>query len=119
MNSLQRIATRIVVVVLSSLVVVMVGSAAHAAGNVKAGHQKARTCESCHGLDGRSKMPEVPNLAGQIESYLVVQLQAFKAGKRKNEQMSVIVQGLSPQDIEDLAAYYSAIEVTVGKVAGE
>jgi cytochrome c553 len=114
MNSLQRMAARIGVYVLTLLV--LAGGAAHAAGNVKAGHEKARMCETCHGLDGRSKMPEAPNLAGQIGSYLVTQLKAFKAGERKNEQMSVLVQGLSPQDMEDLAAYYSAIEVTVGKI---
>jgi cytochrome c553 len=119
MNSVQRMATQIVVVVLSSLAFVLVESAAQAADKVKAGHEKARMCEACHGLDGRSKMPEAPNLAGQIENYLVVQLQAFKGGDRKNEQMSVIVQGLSPQDIEDLAAYYSAIEITDGKVPAE
>lgn len=92
---------------------------AHASGDVKAGSEKARMCEACHGLDGVSKMPEAPNLAGQVQGYLVAQLSAFKAGQRRNEQMSVIVQALSPQEIENLAAYYSAIQVTVGKVPGQ
>jgi cytochrome c553 len=104
---------------LSSILLVSVATGAHAAGNVKAGRDKARMCEACHGLDGKSKMPEAPNLAGQIESYVVGQLNAFKTGERRNEQMSVIVQALSPQEIEDLAAYYSAIDVTVGKIPGE
>jgi cytochrome c553 len=43
----------------------------------------------------------------------VRQLSAFKKGERKNEMMSVVVQSMSAQDIEDLAAYYAAIEVTV------
>ena len=89
-------------------------AAALAAGNVKAGIEKVRLCEACHGLDGRSKVPEAPNLSGQVENYLVEQLRAFKAGTRRNEMMSVVVQGLSPQDIDDLAAYFSSIEVTVG-----
>jgi cytochrome c553 len=115
---MQLMAARIVAPVLSSILLVA-GSAAHAAGNVKAGHEKARMCENCHGLDGRSKVPEAPNLAGQIENYIVAQLRAFKAGERKNEQMSVMVQALSPQDIQDLAAYYAAIELTVGKIPGQ
>ncbi len=91
---------------------------AAATGNPVAGRDKARMCEACHGLDGRSKMPEAPNLAGQVEGYLVRQLNAFKSGERRNEQMSVIVQALTAQQIEDLAAYYAAIEVKVGKLPG-
>jgi cytochrome c553 len=89
------------------------------AGNVKAGREKAQVCEVCHGLDGRAKMPEAPNLAGQNEGYLIAQLLAFKNGERKNEQMAVISPALSEADIEDLAAYYAAIEVTIGKIPGE
>jgi len=119
MNSVQRKVMQIAAYGFSSVFFLFAMVTAQAAGNVKAGHEKARMCESCHGLDGQSKMPEAPNLAGQIESYLVTQLRAFKSGERKNEQMLVIVQTLSPQDIENIAAYYSAIEVKVGKLPGE
>ena len=37
---------------------------------------------------------------------------ARRVGERKNEMMTVVVQALSDQDIENLAAYYAAIEVT-------
>ncbi|MGB9368907.1 MAG: cytochrome c [Xanthobacteraceae bacterium] len=84
-----------------------------AAGSVTAGRQKAIACQTCHGLDGLSKMPDAPNIAGNPEPYLVRQLNAFKKGERKNEMMSVVVQSMSEQDFEDLAAYYAAIEVTV------
>jgi len=33
--------------------------------------------------------------------------------------MSIGVKDLSPSDIEDLAAYYAAIEISVGKIPGE
>jgi cytochrome c553 len=92
---------------------------AHGAGSAKAGREKAQKCEPCHGLDGVSKVPEAPNLAGQVPNYLIAQLQAFKSGSRRNELMSVMATTLSAQDIEDLAAYYSAIEVTVGKPPGQ
>ena len=89
------------------------------AGNVKAGAAKAMMCQACHGLDGLSKAPDSPNIAGQIEPYLVAQLQAFKSGVRKNDAMSAVVPALSDKDIEDLAAYFSAIEISVGKLPGQ
>ncbi|MEA2929461.1 MAG: hypothetical protein QOG38_1889, partial [Hyphomicrobiales bacterium] len=88
-------------------------STGFAAGKIAAGRQKALQCQTCHGLDGLSKMPEAPNIAGSPEQYLARQLNAFRKGERKNEMMSVVVQPLSAQDVADLAAYYAAIEVTV------
>ena len=95
------------------------GAPALADGDIKAGRQAAQVCEVCHGLDGKSKIPEAPNIAGQSAQYIIKQLNDFKAGERKNEMMSVIVPMLSDKQIEDLAAYYSAIEVTIGKVPGQ
>ena len=92
---------------------------AHAQGDVKAGRQKAEVCAVCHGLDGLAKIPEAPNLAGQSEGYLTEQINAFKSGERKNEMMSVVVQDLSEIDIENLAAYYSGVEISVGKTPAQ
>ena len=86
---------------------------------MKAGREKAEICAVCHGLDGLAKIAEAPNIAGQTEGYLIEQITAFKAGERKNEMMSIVVQNLSPTDIENLAAYYSAIEISVGKIPGQ
>jgi cytochrome c553 len=83
-----------------------------AAGNVTAGRQKALQCQTCHGLDGLSKLPEAPNLGGQPEPYLVKSLNDFRNGVRKNDMMSLVAQPLSDQDVADLAAFYAAIEVT-------
>ena len=89
-------------------------------GDAKAGRQKAESvCGVCHGVDGLAKIPEAPNLAGQNESYLIEQITAFKSGERKNEMMSVVVQDLSDADIENLAAYYSGIEISVGKTPAQ
>ena len=89
------------------------------AGDIKAGRAKALMCQACHGLDGLSKVPDAPNIAAQTEPYIVAQLQAFKAGARKNDAMSVVAPSLSDKDIEDLAAYFSAIEIKVVKIPGE
>jgi cytochrome c553 len=93
---------------------------AEAQGDVKAGRAKAESvCAVCHGVDGLAKIPEAPNLAGQNETYLIEQMTAFKSGERKNEMMSVVSQTLSDADIENLAAYYSAIEISVGKTPAQ
>jgi cytochrome c553 len=69
-------------------------------------------CAACHSLDGIARLPDMPNVAGSAASYLARQLQAYKTGERKHEQMSIIAQGLSEEDIGDLAAWYSSIEVS-------
>jgi cytochrome c553 len=108
--------TRAAVLIASTGLCFAVQERAQAQGDVKAGRKKAEVCAVCHGLEGLAKIAEAPNLAGQSEGYLIEQITAFKTGERKNEMMSVVVQTLSPADIEDLAAYYSAIEISVGKL---
>ena len=102
----------------SACVLAAGGNPCHA-GDVKAGRAKAMVCQACHGLDGLAKTPDAPNIAGQTEPYLLTQLQAYKSGARKNDAMSVVAPALSDQDIEDLAAYYAAIEISIGKLPGE
>jgi cytochrome c553 len=87
-------------------------SAPAAAGDASAGRRKAIACQTCHGLDGLSKLPEAPSLAGQPEQYLIKSLDDYRSGARKNEMMSLVVKTLSDQDIADLAAYYAAIEIS-------
>ena len=101
--------TSVAAVALSFL---LFGAQALAAGDVAAGRKKALACQTCHGLDGLSKIPEAPNIAGNPEQYLVRQLNDFRKGVRKNDMMSIVVQQLSDQDVADLAAYYAAIEIT-------
>jgi cytochrome c553 len=83
-----------------------------AAGDIAAGRQKALMCQTCHGLDGKAKIPEAPSLAGQSAVYLTKALNDYR-GARKNDMMSLVAPTLKDKDVEDLAAYYSAIEVTV------
>jgi cytochrome c553 len=113
------ISERLVVCLLMSGFLFTDSGSVCAAGDVKAGRAKALMCQACHGIDGLSKVPDSPNIAGQTEPYIVTQLQAFKSGARKNEAMSVVAPSLSDADIEDLAAYFSAIEIKVVKIPGE
>ena len=70
-------------------------------------------CQTCHGLDGLSKIPDAPNLAGQPEPYLVKAIDDFRQGARRNDMMSLVTERLQDQDIADLAAYYASIEISV------
>ena len=103
-----------------SLALAALSGQSMAAGDPAAGKDKSAACAACHGADGNSSDPQYPRLAGQYENYLVHSLQAYKSGARKNPSMSGFAAGLSEQDMEDLAAYFSAqdgVHVTaVGRV---
>lgn len=96
-------------------VICVLASAAPAAqaADPAAGRQKAQQCQTCHGIEGVGKMPDVPNIGGESADYLTNQLQHFRSGERKHEQMSIIASGLSDEDIADLAAWYSSIRFEV------
>lgn len=98
---------------LASLIAAMALCGTAAAGDAKAGRQKALQCQACHGLDGLGKIPDAPHIAGQVEVYLVKALTDYKTGARKHEMMSVVMQNLDPNDIEDLAAFYASIAFEV------
>ncbi len=81
--------------------------------DVASGKAKSRTlaCAVCHGVLGISSAPDTPNLAAQPERYLGEQLKAYRSGKRTHEVMSVVAKSLTDADIEDLAAWFSSLQV--------
>ena len=93
---------------LFALMVFGIGPPAYAA-DIAAGKAKALfACVDCHGLTGISVVENFPNLAGQKEMYLAIQLKAFKAGKRKNKEMNLITKLLNETDIANVAAYFAS-----------
>jgi cytochrome c553 len=66
----------------------------------------SRRCERCHGQEGFSQSPSIPNLAGMSQLVTWKQLEDFRSGKRESEVMHTIASALSPRDAADLAAYY-------------
>lgn len=100
-------------VVLAGIVLSCLAPARAHAGDARAGRQKITTCQACHGLDGLSKNPEAPNLAGQIEPYLVRSLTEYRSGDRKHETMNIVAKELSDEDIADVSAYYASIQIEV------
>ena len=93
---------------LLALVLVAACAPALAAGNADSGKQKSQTCAACHGPDGNNPTgPDFPRLAGQHYDYLLKALRDYKSGARKDPIMAAQAVALSPQDMADLAAYFS------------
>ena len=67
-----------------------------------------QVCAGCHAVDGNSAATANPKLAGLNAEYILKQLKEFKSGDRKSAVMSGMVANLSPQDMLNLAAYFSA-----------
>ena len=104
---------------LSSLSLVFVASvtalgaqAQELKGDAKAGEGKIAMCIGCHGIKGyQSSFPEVykvPMISGQGAKYIAAALHAYQKGERKHPSMRGIAEGLSDQDIVDIAAHYEA-----------
>ena len=104
--------------ILIILLTLMLPTAADAAGDIALGKAKAeQVCAACHAVGGdwnKPLQPDYPRLAGQHHDYLVTALTAYKRGDksligRKNAVMAGMAGALSPQDIENVAAYLSGL----------
>lgn len=86
-----------------------------AAGDIEAGKNSSAICAACHAADGNSVMPNFPKLAGQGQQYLLKQMKDIKTGKRPVLEMTGMLDGMSDQDLVNLAAYFSAQTSTGGQ----
>lgn len=111
-------AARLTKLVLFSVALAGAAAPVQAAGNADRGKAKAdQVCAACHATKGdwsKTPAPDQPKLAGQHYDYLVTSLNAYKQGDksvigRKNAVMGSMAAALSKQDIEDIAAYLSAM----------
>lgn len=76
------------------------------------GRELSQHCVGCHGSQGQTEIASHPNLAGQNAEYLVNALKAYQNGERVGglaEVMRINSRGLSLNDIQALAAYYSSL----------
>jgi len=88
------------------------------AGDAENGATLAAPCAACHGLDGNPPdgLP-YPRIAGQSERYIAQQLALFKSGERNTGLAVVMIPfatPLSPQDMRDLGAFFSAKSAGAG-----
>lgn len=69
----------------------------------------ATPCIACHGIDGGG-LPGTPfpRLAGLDMDYLLKQLRDFQAELRADPSMTPVAQKLKPDEMEAVAAYFSA-----------
>ena len=64
-------------------------------------------CDRCHGVNGNSTNPRFPALAGQHAEYLENVLKAYRTRARRSPEMAAMSDGLSDEDIKNLAAHYA------------
>lgn len=82
-------------------------SLASAAGDAAKGEALVATCAACHGADGNSPTPMFPKLAGLGEKYIAKQLMDVKTKVRDIPEMTGLLDNLSEQDLQDIAAFYA------------
>ena len=82
-----------------------------------------QVCSNCHGLTGDAVSPNFPNLAGQVEPYLVAQLNGFRSHDRRDpagfEYMWGLSRSLTDDQVKGLAAYYAAQTPMVQAIEGD
>ncbi len=81
------------------------------AGDIAEGKRLAdSSCAGCHGANGISASPGVPNLAGQRPAYLYLELRAYQSGVRGDSAMNNAVKFLNDDALVKVAAYFSSLE---------
>lgn len=71
-----------------------------------AGHERIRFCGNCHGENGNSKRPHIPNLAQQNPVYLFTAFEKFASGERSDFVMSKLAPTLTLEDRVNIAVYF-------------
>jgi cytochrome c553 len=109
-------------VLLLCLVATVVHAQSDTVGDDVAVKLATQVCSSCHGPGGNSTSPTFPKLAAQQQAYLVAQIQAFKSGKRGEQEAHDYMLGMTTL-IDDataaaLARYFSRQPAPKG-VAGD
>lgn len=74
------------------------------------------TCQACHGADGVGIMGLYPTLSGQYADYLEQALHDYQKGIRKNGIMAPFVSALKPEEIKEVAQYFSRQKPTLKTV---
>jgi len=72
------------------------------------GKERSMLCGYCHGKDGNSVKPDIPNLAGQNTEYLLKQFQLFATGERQSYVMQQLARSLSDEEKINMTLYFSS-----------
>ena len=96
-----------------SLAITLTSTTVLAEGDAVAGRLKSETCIGCHAvpnMENTYPMYRVPKVAGQHAPYIAAALKAYQDGSRPHKTMHANADGLSDQDIQDIAAYFSSLK---------
>lgn len=85
----------------------------------EAGRERALFCGYCHGENGNSKRPHIPNLAAQNPIYLFHAFEQFARGERVDYVMSNLAKNLTMEDRVNIAVYFSQQKVVPSTVAAD
>ena len=73
-----------------------------------------KSCVYCHGPDGNGNngLPPytsdiIPHISGQPQPYFINSMGAYKQGTRLDDDMNIVSEQLSDEDIRNLAACYA------------
>ena len=89
---------------------------AHGAGDPEAGEANAAVCAGCHGQGGAKPVMAVyPKLSGIGEKYLHQQLVLIKNKDREIPEMTGLLDNMSDQDLQDLAAYFNEQDMPIAQ----
>jgi cytochrome c553 len=113
----SRVLTPRFVSVASAVLALALPALLHAEGDPERGRQIAYTCYGCHGIPSyKNVYPtySVPKLQGQFAEYIVIALQAYRAGERSHATMHSQAATLTEQDMQDIAAFLAGPPLKAG-----
>ena len=99
-------------VVLAALLVIALKDA-----NAQSLQDKIAQCAACHGEDGQSKDPKIPNIGGQPKLFVMYQLFFYREGRRKSPEMNVIAKELTDAELDAISAYVSKLPPSPARAA--
>ena len=70
---------------------------------------KIAQCAACHGEDGKSADPSIPNIGGQPKLFVMYQLFFYREGRRKNLEMNTIAKDLSDAELTAISDYVTKL----------
>ena len=86
-----------------------------AEADIAKGEEKSQVCIACHGEKGISQQDNYPHLHGQRQTYLLRQMRTFRdGGDRRDPIMTPMLENMTDQDLQNLAAYFSSFSRVLG-----
>lgn len=76
---------------------------------IKLGRSKSQNCTRCHGRYGMKTLSQASNWQGDVTSFVIAGLTAFRDKTRIHAIMNDMAKGLSDEDIQQIAIYFNSL----------